>query len=299
MSLKKPLMIIAILMLPMLFAIPCEVSAQQYNDSPVILLGGGDTFTIESANYSVYEEFREQSVHISVITAQLFLNGMPYKMANIPITFSSDNDTVAVLEPLNRTRPSDSNGQAKILLIANNTVGIVNITAKSHIMYGHDIEDTCTVRVVGWGTVSGFVTDKNRNGVPNALVTLWHWNGTANDGKLRSPDNPQFSSDGRTSAIGTYTYTFVPQGQYNLTAEKDGHMYFAMVNVEKGTFTANVAIPDYVYVVPVTPEPSATATPVASPTTTVTPEPTKTPGFSLIITLISALLLFKVILRRQ
>ncbi|MCD1293435.1 carboxypeptidase regulatory-like domain-containing protein [Methanocella sp. CWC-04] len=279
--------IMAIFATALIMAGIIPAAAQQY-DSPVILVNGGGTFTVEDAvNYTAYEEFAGQNMHVSVITAQLYLNGKPYKMANIPVVFSSDNDSVAVLEPYNRTRPSDENGQAKILLIANNTVGTVNITATSHIMYQHDISDTCTVRVVGWGTVSGMVTDKNRNGVPDAVVTLWHWNGTANNAILKSPDNPQLSNDGKTAAIGTYTYTFVPQGQYNVTAEKDGHMYFAMVDVEKGTYTANVAIPDYVYVVPAPLMPTPAAT--AEPSATATPEPTpaETPGFGMVLWILS------------
>lgn len=266
--------------------------AQQYS-SPVILVNGGGSFTIEDAvNYTYLEEYANGDVHVSVITAQLYLNGQPYRMANIPVTFSSDNDTVAVLEPNNRTRPSDKNGQAKILLISNNTRGIVNITALSHIMWQHDIQDTCTVAVVGWGTVSGMVTDKNRNGVPDANVTLWHFDGLKNTRMLRSSDNPQLTNDGRTAAIGTYTYTFVPQGLYNVTAEKDGHMYYAIVEVRQGTYTANVAIPDYVYVVPITPTPTPVATPepTASPIATATPAPQQGSFIDGIIELIRAIL---------
>jgi len=151
--------------------------------SPVTLAYPSTTFAIEDAkdiNYTIYDELGAQSVHVSVITAQLYLNNAPYRMAGIPITFSSDNDSIAYLEPYNRTRPSDASGQAKILLIAHNRAGFVNITAESEIIYGHRLSDTCRVRVVGWGTVSGIVTDQNRNGVHDATVTLWHWNGTAN-----------------------------------------------------------------------------------------------------------------------
>lgn len=247
--------------------------------SPVTLEYPCPNFTIEDAqniNYSIYDELGAQSVHVSVLTAQLFLNGAPYHMANIPITFSSDNDSVAVLEPNNRTRPSDANGQAKILLIANNTVGLVNITAKSMIIPGHELSDTCTVRVVGWGTVSGIVTDQNRNGVPDATVTLWLWNGTANVKKLAAHDNPQLSNDGRTAAIGMYTFVYVPVGSYNVTAEKEGHGYYRLFELHdgQGTITANVAIPDYAYIAPATPTPGPSATSTPMPTATAMPKPT-------------------------
>lgn len=256
-----------------------KANAEQYS-SPVLLVGGSSSFTVEDAvNYSVYDKYPNENVHVSVVTAQLYYNGKPYRMANVPITFSSDNDKVAVLEPLNRTRPSDANGQAKILLIANNTEGLVNITALSQISRSHTIRDTCTVRVVGWGTVSGLVSDTNRNGVPNANVTLWHWDGEKNTGILRAPDNPQLSNDGSTGPIGTYTFTYVPRGDYNVTAEKDGHMYFAMVHVTQGTYTANVAIPDYVFMAPITPTP--TPLPAVSASAAASPAPIPTPGMDI------------------
>jgi len=278
---RKALVIICLL--ACLFFAPAEAGAAEaaQNDtlywSPVSLEYPCVSFTVEDAqgiNYSIYDELGAQSVHVSVITAQLYLNGAPYHMANIPITFSSDNDSVAVLEP-NRTRPSDASGQAKILLIANNTVGLVNITAKSTIVPGHELSDTCTVRVVGWGTVSGIVTDQNRNGIPDATVTLWLWNGTANTKKLASRDNPQLSNDGRTAAPGTYTFVYVPAGSYNVTAEKEGHGYYALFDLHEGegTITANVAIPDYTYQAPATPTPAASLTPTPEPSATPRPTP--------------------------
>lgn len=272
---------------PGVFAADNNTSSVNHTPS-VMLLGSSTTFTVEDANqsevnYSDYDSIYGASVHVSVITAQLYLNGQPYRQANIPITFTSDNDSIAMLEPNDRTRPSDKNGSAKILLISNNTVGDVHITASVEQYNGMfpPLTDTCTVRVVGWGTVSGMVTDKNQNGVPFAKMTLWVWNGTANVGIVRAPDNPQLTNDGSTAAIGTYTYTYVPAGYYNLTAEKDNQTYFAMVNLTVGTFTANVAFPDYVYTarIPptVTPTPVPTATP--TPTPSPTPSPKPAPGF--------------------
>lgn len=251
--------------------------------SPVTKINGSTTFTVQDANrsevnYSAYDSIYGQSVHVSVITAQLFLNGRPYNMSGIPVTFTSDNDAVAVLEPLNRTRPSDEHGQAKILLIANNTVGIVNITARANPDW-FPLRDTCTVRVVGWGTVSGVVTDKNKNGVPYAKVTLWYWTFYGNQTMLYSSDNPQLTNDGSTAAIGTYTFTYVPEGVYNVTAERDGHVYYAIVYMTAGTYTANIAFPDYVYVMPITPTPTPAPTATDLPSASASPTPTPAPGF--------------------
>ncbi len=271
---------------------PGAIAEDDYT-SPVMLLGDSTTFTIEDANqsevnYSAYDYLYGRSVHVSVITAQLYLNGKPYNQSNVQITFTSDNDAVAVLEPYYQTRPSDERGQAKILLISNNTVGYVNITASIdpyHGLMGPPISATCKVRVVGWGTVSGVVTDKNKQGVPNAKMTLWYWNGTANVGILESSDNPQLTNDGSTATIGTYTYTYVPVGVYNLTAEKDGQVYYAKVFLEAGTYTANVAFPDYIYIPPVTPTPVLTPTP--TPSATPTPTPAPSPGFGAVFAIMA------------
>jgi hypothetical protein len=268
--------------------------------SPVTLGNSSTTFSIQDAtgiNYSIYDKLGAESVHLSVITAQLYLNGVPYHMAGIPITFSSDNDSVAVLESDNRTRPSDANGQAKIMLIAQNREGIVNITATSVIYYGYELSDTCTVHVVGWGTVSGIVTDQNRNGIPDATVTLWYWNGTANTQMLAASDNPQLSNDGSTAATGMYTFVYVPVGSYNVTAEMDGHSYYSLFNMNEGegTVTANVAIPDYSYIAPVmptpTPSPGISATPVPSSTAQPTPTPAVPALLAACTLLIAALLI--------
>lgn len=268
------------------------ITAHVQASSPAMLPETSAMLSVEDANrseinYSAYDYLYGASVHVSVVTAQLYYNGAPYRMGNISITFTSDNDSVAMLEPLYRTRLSDANGSAKILLISNNTRGIVNITASVdgyHGMYP-PISGTCTVRVVGWGTVSGMVTDKNQQGVPNAKMTLWVWNGTANAGIARVPDNPQLTNDGSTAAVGTYTFAYVPEGTYNLTAEKDNHTYFAMVYITAGTYTANVAFPDYIYTPRILPGATPTPVPDVTPAPTPTSTPRPTPGFEALLAL--------------
>ncbi len=98
----------------------------------------------------------------SIITAQLYLNGQPYHRSNIKIQFSSDNDTVATL-PMINTNVTDLNGQATIPLTSNHTYGWVNVTASSNIMYGTNVSNSTLIKVVGWGTVSGIVTDPEQD----------------------------------------------------------------------------------------------------------------------------------------
>jgi hypothetical protein len=104
---------------------------------------------------------------------------------------------------------------------------------------------------------------------------------------LRAPDNPQLTNEGRTATIGTYTFTYVPAGVYNLTAEKDGQVYFAVVYMTVGTYTANVAFPDYVYTarIPPTLTPTPLPTAASSPTPTPTPTPAPSPGFEVFLVL--------------
>jgi len=63
-----------------------------------------------------------------------------------------------------------------------------------------------------------------------------------------------------------------------VTAEKDGHVYFAIVHMTVGTYTANIAFPDYVYPHVLSPTPMPTAAPTAQGTATPTAKPTATPA---------------------
>jgi PGF-CTERM protein len=257
------------------------------------------------------------------IVAQLYLNGLPYKRANIAVTFDVNNTTVATL-PKVKTNITDLNGQAWILLTSNDTVGKVLVNGTAAIMYNHNLTDEVVVRVVGWGTVSGIVTDQNKVGIPNANVTLWNvkWNETSgkweNTKPVNIPENPQLSNDGRTAAVGMYTYYRVPWNIYNVTGEKEGHIWYAMFVLgptptdiedyanasfwpgeEYGTATHNIAIPDYSYIQPisVTPPPPVSVTPPASVTPTATPTPT--PGFETLFALAGLLGVAYLIARKE
>jgi PGF-CTERM protein len=259
--------------------------------NPDLILVGGDT---------------------SIITAQLYLNGNPYKRPNVPISFFGDNDTRAYL-PTVKTNLSDANGAATIILTSNMTKGRVNVTAFSQVTVVNNLTDTCFVDVVGWGTISGMVTDKNKNGVPNATVKLWRT--VANDSGVFSTtlypsyENPQQTvSRPEIAAIGTYTYYRIPSGIYNVTAEKEdasgnNHIWFAIVNLTVGTATNNVAIPDLVISTPIvntpTPTPAATVTVTPTPAPTATPTPTPSPGFEMVFALAGLLGVAYLIARKE
>ena len=50
--------------------------------------------------------------------------------------------------------------------------GVVRVTAFAQVTVVSNLTGYADVNVVGWGTISGMVTDKNKNGVPNATVKL-------------------------------------------------------------------------------------------------------------------------------
>ena len=250
----------------------------------------------------------------SIITAQLYYNGKPYKRSGVTVTFYGNNDTIGYL-PSVKTNVSNSAGQAAIILTSNATKGNVTVTGYTKIGISRNLTGSAVVQVVGWGTISGMVTDKNKNGIPNATVKLWttkFLNDTRENQKLvKSPENPQYTvSRPEIAAIGTYTYYRVPSGQYNLTAEKadssgNVHMWFAWVDLNVGTATNNVALPDYVVPGQVaTPTPTTaaqvTATATAVPVTaTPTPTPTPAPGFETVFALAGLLGVAYLITRKE
>jgi hypothetical protein len=100
------------------------------------------------------------------------------------------------------------------------------------------------------GTIYGFVMDKNKNGIPGATVTTYSVNVIdgypLSDGLVDIANNPQTTaSDDYT---GFFAFEDLQPGYYNITAEKDGHMWFAIVNVTGMDFDGiehGVVIPDY------------------------------------------------------
>ena len=253
-----------------------EANDIQLTANPENILVGGDT---------------------SIISAQLLLNGKPYKIRGKEINFYGTNDTIAYL-PVTKKNVTDENGIATIILTSNATKGSLDVWGYHVGSVITNLTDNVTVHVVGWGTISGMVTDKNKNGVPGATVTLWtakkNESGTWNTAVYLSPDNPQQTvSRPEVAAIGTYTYYRIPEGLYNVTAEKadaagNNHLWFAVVNLtaEMGTATHNVAIPDLIISTPsITPTPTQTVTATPTPTEVPTVTPKPSPGFEIVFAL--------------
>ncbi len=122
--------------------------------------------------------------------------------------------------------------------------------------------------IEGHNSISGRVYDANHNAIPNAKVTLYNTKFTleysATD-PVKSPNNPQYTSNGSTSLTGLYVFTGLSSNVYIVTAEKDGIAYSKTVLLNEGTQTADITIPGYVEK---TYSSSPTVTPRPSPTYT-------------------------------
>lgn len=95
--------------------------------------------------------------------------------------------------------------------------------------------------------LTGLVLDCNGKSVPYANVTLWQ-----NGQLVSSPNNPQLSSAGGTSALGLYNFTInqdtLQAGEYRIMAEIDGQSGNVTINYTGSSVYCNVSIPSYAYV---------------------------------------------------
>lgn len=117
----------------------------------------------------------------SVITAQLYLNGRPYKKSGVTVRFSSDNDTVGYL-PATTQHLSDANGQAATILTAGENPGDVNVSVQAIINMTYRLRDSDVIHVVdkvhmnstgiaGNSTVNGSNID-NSSSVNQSIETV-------------------------------------------------------------------------------------------------------------------------------
>ncbi|WP_424358881.1 hypothetical protein [Methanocella sp. MCL-LM] len=82
----------------------------------------------------------------TLVTAQLFLNGKPYKRSGVTISFFTDKEDVAAL-PGVRTNVTDMTGRASILLTGSGA-GNATVTGYTRIGISRNLSDTCPVQVI-------------------------------------------------------------------------------------------------------------------------------------------------------
>jgi len=154
------------------------------------------------------------------------------------------------------------------VIIAAAIAALVIIVGAAYIALSNQVpitQDNST-EVQGWA-LSGVVYDQNEVAVPGATVTIYKvidgTGGRVNGEKLdikytpQMPNsgNPQTTNDGSTAAMGSYMFSGVPAGAYNVTAEKEGRLWYANVEWGQGSPNVNIAIPDYSYINGSAPEP--------------------------------------------
>ncbi len=105
----------------------------------------------------------------SMITAQLYLNGMPYQRSGVTVTFFTDNDTTGYL-PTVKKSVTDANGRAMINLTSGNATGDVNVTGFTKIGISRNLTGTCMVHVVN--RTADIVTVTNSTALQNATEDL-------------------------------------------------------------------------------------------------------------------------------
>lgn len=125
----------------------------------------------------------------------------------------------------------------------------------------------------------------NPGDVKGAVVTLYYYD-PVTGGKgaivpLPDGQNPQeVVWDETKAAPGTYTFYKVPQGNYYVEAVHGNHTWFALVTVDQGTSTANVAIPPYNdsgFIATPSPQATPSVAPTAIPAESASPTPTPAP----------------------
>ncbi len=123
----------------------------------------------------------------SVITAQLYLNGKPYKMAGVGITFFTDDETKGYL-PATNNIVTDNNGRATINLTTRQAAGDVKVSGHSLIRIDRNLTDATVVHIVI--PEGDRVTDKNTTGILNTTEKP-QTKDTDKNGMLDSPSaNP-------------------------------------------------------------------------------------------------------------
>jgi hypothetical protein len=163
-----------------------------------------------------------------------------------------------------------------------------------------------------WPTQAAQPSQVDLGDINGTIVTLYYFD-SATGGKgaivpLPDDQNPQAVQwDDTKAAPGTYTFYKVPQGTYYVEAVHGDHIWFALVTVDQGTSTANVAIPPYNdsgFLATPSPLATTSATPTAFPPETPSPTPgprvTTSPGMTTLAALTGlTLVALYIILKRN
>jgi len=263
-----------------------------------------DSISILKGGYSTVVEF------------QLYLQGEPYIVEGFNVEFNIvDKSIASFVDGTGSYSTTTIAGRANATIVSHEKTGITELFVRSC-----NQQESMTINVLGYGSISGFITDTHQHALPGAIVTLYpnaHHNATSgqweHDPNTTAidpfvPDNPQCAGNGSAGPAGAYVFSNVPLGTYRVEVDassisgNDSHRYFAIVDIlVEGSATANVVIPGHV--VTSTPEStitqtattpstaSATMTTMTTETTTVLPgEATTQSGNSVLLTSVIAII---------
>jgi hypothetical protein len=150
--------------------------------------------------------------NVTMITAQLYLNGQLYERSGVTITFFSDNETVGYL-PADKTAITGPDGKASVNLTTGNATGNVSITGYTHTGISRNLTGTCTVHILSPAEQE---INVNNTGVQNASKALsanqtientTSGNSSANTLKVGASATPEPAS--ATGNIGAYVLLVV------------------------------------------------------------------------------------------
>jgi hypothetical protein len=105
-----------------------------------------DAVNVTPEHSSISATGRQGSPSSTQVTAQLYLNGKPYKRAGQTVNFTVDNEAVGKLQAASNA--TDEEGRATILLTGVGP-GNVNITGYMKVGISRNLTNTCTVQVTG------------------------------------------------------------------------------------------------------------------------------------------------------
>ncbi len=200
------------------------------------------------------------------IDVQLTIQGANYSGNNFGIYFLSDDQGLVSI-PWGTAAVSDDGGHASLNVTTGPGTGNVTLTA-ALLRPDGAVRASKVYRVVGFGNVSGVVTDAAGKGVPGATVTLYAINGTARGERVPISGNPATTAGPDAAVPGVYSFGNVPFGTYVIEAAVDGHAANVTSSVSHATESADINIPGFMV---------ATPTPTPSPTPTIGPSPSATP----------------------
>lgn len=122
------------------------------------------------------------------------------------------------------------------------------------------MQTAATTTITSTYSINGIVHDYQGVPLSNAKVTLMQ-----NGQIVNIPENPQYSSDGRTGSDGAYKFYNIPKGEYTIVAEKDG--YSGSISYSGDSSSTDLFVNNYGQATTITPVPTQAPTKISADST--------------------------------